>query len=1114
MPRFRAPAAPAAPASPPSPARRRSGAPGAPAPTALALALAAAALVPPGAAALEEARLLRQPDIQGPTIVFVHAGDLWTVSRDGGVASRLTSHEGLEQFPKLSPDGRTVAFTAEYDGNVDAFTMPVAGGEPTRLTWHPDPDRVAEWYPDGSAILLRSHRASANRVDRFFRIAATGGFEEPLPFPTAGYASFSPDGARLAFVTPSYDNRTWKRYRGGNAPEIWIHDLAANRSEKITDWEGADEWPMWHGRTVYYASDRGGRTVNLWAYDLDRRTHAQVTRFTDYDVKWPSLGGDAIVFEQGGSLWVLDLPGGTPRRISVLVPDDAPATRPVWTDVSRWIDGFDLSPSARRAVFAARGEIFTVPAEHGAARNLSNTPGARERHPAWSPDGRWIAFLSDRTGEYEFWVAAADGATPARQVTKLGPGFRFAPRWSPDSKKLAWSDATHTLWWTDVANGKPVRVDKSEHADITDFAWSADSRWIAYARTDANAFRKILLYALDGGRVTPVSEGMHDDFSPAFDPRGRWLYFLSRRRADLPAFAFEYAFPLNEDVGVYAVSLRDTVPSPVAPRSDEEGGGENDAKDGKDGDKGKDGKAGAAPLRIDLEGLGRRVVELPVEWGRYTGLAAFEDKLVFTMIAPPDPEAEDPASAAILLYDLEEREPRTVLDGVLAGHALSRDGSKVLYRAADHWGLADVEADQKVGEHKLELDLRARVEPRLEWRQMFEEAWRLQRDFYYDPGMGGLDWKAVGDRYRPLLDHVAHRHDLNVVLGELCGELSTSHAYVGGGAVPEPERVPVGLLGADWTLDPASGRYRIARLYGERDWNDGEWPPLGQPGLGVREGDWLLAVNGRPLRAPENLYAAFEGTAGRPTTLTIGRAPNDPKPRAVVVEPIEDESDLRYRAFVSEMRERVAAATGGRVAYIHIPNTALRGIEEFYKQYYPQSDRQGLIVDERWNEGGFIPDFFVERLARRTRSYWSTRYGDDFRTPWNAIDGPKAMLINQYAGSGGDALPWYFRQSGLGPLIGMRTWGGLVGISRSLPLVDGGVVTVPDFGFWNPATGAWEVENRGVEPDLEVENPPDALAAGRDPQLEAAIRYCLEQLERNPPKRPARPAYRKQPGLE
>jgi tricorn protease len=1098
-------------------------------PAALGLALAALLRFAAPATALEECRLLRQPDLQGDRIAFVYAGDLWTVARAGGLAQRLTSHEGVELLPKFSPDGKTIAFTGQYDGNTDVFTIPADGGEPTRLTWHPGADQVAEWYPDGKSILFRSTRASAPaRFDRFFRVPAAGGFEELLPLPTGGLATFSADASQIAYVFPSYENRTWKRYHGGREARILLYDFHKNRSDQLSDGRANDEWPMWHGRTIYYSSDRGSRTVNLWAYDLDKKTRRQVTKFDDYDVKWPSIGSDAIVFEKGGYLFVLDLPGEKVQKIQVLVPDDRPATRAEFRSVAKWITDFDLSPSAKRAVFAARGDLFTVPAEKGDVRVLVGSPGSRERDPAWSPDGKWIAYLSDATGEYEVWVAGSDGKTAPRQVTKGADTFRFALLWSPDSKKLAFSDKTHTLWWCDIASGRLTRADKSENDEIHDYVWSSDSKWLSYSKPSDAGFSQLVLYSLDQAKPVVVTDGLTDDSGPAFDPDGKYLYFVSRRTLNPQFGGFEEDFSYGATQKIYALTLRDSLLTPVAPQSDEETGGDakkdagekdkDAAKDGKDAKKAgsrEAAKKDAEPVRIDLAGLGRRVAELPVPAGRYGALAAFKGKLVFGAFEPAGPGAGALPSGSIKVFDLEKRETKTVLSGV-NGFALSKDGGKVLYRSQETFGIVDAAEGKKPGDGKLATDeLMTTVDPRREWLQIFNEAWRLERDFYYDPAMGGLDWKAVGERYRQLLPHVAHRADLDYVLGELQGELSTSHTYVRpSGDIPQAPKVEIGLLGADYELDAKSGRYRFKTLYGTRDWNSTIEAPLGMPGILVKEGDYLLSVDGRPVKAPMNLYAAFEGTTDRQTQITVGATPEDPKPRTCTVKPIGSEATLRYTTWVAANREKVAKATDGKVAYIHVPDTTVPGIQEFTKQYYPQVDKQGIIVDERFNGGGQVPYFYTEKLARKTLVYWSQRDGNDQRTPAAAIDGPKCILINQFAGSGGDAFPYFFRQQGIGPLIGMRTWGGLVGYGHNLPLVDGGGITMPDFGMWDPYKGEWVVENYGVDPDIEVENTPSDVVSGHDAQLERAIQWTLEQLQKNPPKKYVRPKYKVQEGLK
>ncbi len=1076
----------------------------------------------PASAALEDCRLLRQPDISRDRIVFVYGGDLWTVARAGGVAMRLTTHDGVERFPKFSPDGQTIAFSAEYDGNVDAFAVGTEGGEPQRLTWHPASDQIAEWYPDGRSILLRSPRSSAiQRFQRFFRVPREGGFEELLPLPEAGYASFSSDAAQIAFVSPSYDNRTWKRYKGGNAPEIWTYDFKRNTSERITDWEGSDEWPMWYGRTIYYSSDRGGRTVNLWAFDTEKKTHRQVTAFTDYDVKWPSIGGDSIVFEKGGHLQILDLPAEKALQIRVLVPDDRPGTRAEQRNVAPLTTNYDVSPSAKRAVLEARGDLFTIPAEKGDVRNLTHSPGSRERDPAWSPDGKWIAYLSDASGEYEIHVIGSDGTTPDRQVTRGGAAFRFALLWSPDSQKIAFSDKTMTLWWCDVATGKLTKVDQSEDGEIHDYQWSGDSRFVAYSKPQESGFSRIRIYSLDSGESSAVTDPLTDSFNPSFDPEGQNLYFISRRTFDPEFGTFELNMQFSATDRIYVATLRKDAASPIAPQSDEEQGDKDKDDDEAQDDKAEDDKKGSEKeepkaVQVELEGIEWRQSVLPIPAGRYGGLRAFKDKLLYVEVGPQaaSDDSDGPATNGLIhAFDLEKREDRTIIRDIQPGYAVSKGGDKLLYRSRDGFGIVETgeKEAKKAGDGKIATDdLQAIVDPRLEWMQMFNEAWRLERDFYYDPEMGGLDWKAVGDKYRQLVPYVAHRADLNYILGELIAELSTSHAYVGGGDYPQVKQVDVGLLGADYELDAKAGLYRFKTLYRERDWNASTGAPLADPGIDVREGDYLLAVNDVALLAPRNLYAAFEGTAGKQTRIRVARSLEDSAPRTFVVTPVPNESSLRYVAWVSSNREKVAKATGGRVAYIHVPDTAISGMREFTRQYYPQVDKSGIIVDERWNGGGFIPDFFIERLQRTTWVRWSSRDGNGFKTPRSAIDGPKCILVNQYAGSGGDAFPFYFRLQQLGPIIGKRTWGGLVGISHDLPLVDGGSVTMPDFGMWDPRTEEWLVENHGVDPDIEVENPPHEVVAGRDPQLERAIRYVTEQLEAHPPLKPSKPKYKVQ----
>jgi tricorn protease len=1075
-------------------------------------------------AAAEEGRLLRTPDIHGDQVVFVYAGDLWTVNRAGGEAMRLTVHDGLERLPKFSPDGQWIAFTGVYDGNPDVYVMPATGGEPRRLTFHPGNDEVVEWSPDGKEVYFRSRRLSPTyRYNRMFHVPVTGGFPEVFPLPICERITFSPRGTDLvAYTELNREYRTWKRYKGGTAEEIWLYDFKAGKSERITDWEGTDQFPMWHGDVIYFNSDRDREKLNLHAYDTKTKTVTPLTDFSEYDVKWPSLGGDAIVFENGGWLYVVDLPGGTPVKIDVQIHTDAIHARPAVTNVARQIQGSSISPSAKRVVFAARGELFTVPAEKGDVRQLTATPGVFERYPAWSPDGKWVAYFADATGEYELYVKAQDGSGEPRQVTRGGHSFRYQPVWSPDSKQILFADQTWSLFLADVESGKVTLVDKSEVTDIEGYVWSPDSRWVAYAKSDENDYPAVWVYSVKGAKKERVTGSLYPDYSPSFDPEGKYLYFLSDRHFNptFNAYAFEYV--LQDATGIYALALTKDTPQPFPPESDEEepakDDDQKDDKKAKSEKKGKDEKrdaekedAAEVTVEIDFDGLMGRVSEFPMSPGGLVHLTAAKGKLFFLETgAFEDDDDEGPGGRNVLkFFDTEEREVKTALAGI-NNYELTPDGTKVLYAAGPRYGIADAAEDQSMSDGKLDTGgLEAMVDPRAEWAEMFRDAWRLERDFFYDPDMHGLDWDAMYERYQPLIPHVRHRDDLNYVIGELIGELSTSHAYVGGGDYPDVPRVGVGLLGAVYAPDSRSGLYRFASIYRDSDWDGDVIAPLAQPGIEVKEGDYLLEVNGRPVTTAENIYAAFQNTAGKQITILVNDQPGAKGAREYTVEPVGDEYPLAYETWVEGNRRRVYEASDGRLAYIHMPDTAIDGVKRFSRDFYAQSDKSGLILDGRYNSGGFIPDYVIDRLNRVFLGLWSRREGRDFRTPGAIIQGPKVCVTNAWAGSGGDAIPYFFREAKLGPVVGTRTWGGLVGISHGIRLMDGGRVTMPNFGFWIPGKG-WQVENHGVDPDYEVLNLPEKVMAGGDPQLEKAIELALEELKKAPaaPKRPQYPVKR------
>lgn len=1088
---------------------------------------------------MPDARMLRFPDVSREKIVFVYAGDLWTVSKDGGPARKLSSPKGHESFPKFSPDGQSIAFSGNYDGNTDVYIVSAEGGTPERLTHHSDADLVVEWYPDGRHVLYRSRMISPSyRFNRFFKQSIDGGMPETLALPYGELASFSPDGNRIAFQFISREFRTWKRYRGGMASDLWLYDFTNNTSEKFTDFEGTDAVPMWHENTIYFLSDRDERKkLNIWAYDLDTKKTRQVTKFIEYDVKWPSVGPDAIIFENGGKLRLLDLASETSKPVSIQVPADLPEVRTQLKEVSNRIQSFSLSPSGKRALFEARGEVFTVPEKHGSVRNLTSTSGVAERYPAWSPDGKHVTYFSDCSGEYELYIRPGDGKGNEKQITTNGTAFRYRPAWSPDSKKIAFSDKTGSLFIVDIEEGEPKFIDKDEWFEMAFYSWSPDSQWLAYSKNMPNRFSAIMIYDVNEAKIRQITSDYYDDTYPVFDSEGKYLFFCSNR-AFAPVYGdMDYTWIYPNSTEIYAATLRKEVESPIAPRSDEEKveeekeeeekeeekedeeqgneepedkeqaqGDEEQGDQKKDEDKEDKGKKKPEPVKIDFDGFQQRVVKLPIQAGNIGSLHSVKGKLVFSRYLPAGARKPDEPSGTVLYYDLEEREEKTVISGIDRYH-LSADGKKVIYKSKSTYGIIDLKEGKKVGDGKIATNkLKDWINPRQEWQQIFTEAWRIERDYFYDPNMHGLDWEGIKRRYEALLPYVVDRQDLNYVIGEMIAELNASHTYVGGGDLERPEQISVGLLGCDFELDTENDAYRISKIYEGAVWDVEVRSPLRQPGIDVNEGDYLLAVNGQGLDTSKDPWAAFQGLADEVVTLTIGSSPDISDACDIVVKPLSSEFRLRNLAWVEGNRRKVQEATNNRVGYVYVPNTGRNGQNELVRQFTPQWTREALIIDERFNSGGQIPDRFIELLNRPAYNYWARRDHRDWRSPFVAHVGPKVMLINGWAGSGGDAFPYYFRKAGLGPLIGTRTWGGLIGMSGNPQPIDGGFVSAPTFGFWN-TEGNWEVEGYGVDPDYEIENAPHEMVAGRDPQLEKAIEVTLEMLEKEPPPKPQKPAY-------
>ncbi len=1096
--------------------------------TAIALAFG----LPPVPVMAAPQALTRFPTLHGDTIVFEAGGNLWRVPRTGGVAQRLTSNTGFDLIPRFSPDGSEVAFTGNYDGNTDVYVIPAEGGAARRLTFHSDvveeaplrwgPDNmVVTWTPDGKNILMLSRRTTFNSwFGQYFLVPAAGGLPTRLPLPKGGMLAYSPDGHRVAYNRIFRNFRTWKDYYGGLAQDVWIDDLDSHEVERVTHWKGTDTFPMWFHDTLYFASDRGpaGR-LNLWAYDLASKQFQQITHFTDYDVDWPSLGDSGIVFQCGGKLWVVDLPSEQLHQVPVRVPSDGVRTRLRWVDASEQIRAFDVAPNGKRALFGARGEVFTVPAEHGNTRDLTGTSGAREQYPAWSPDGRWVAYVTDRTGEAQIAVRAADGSGEETILTSRTAGYLYGPVWSPDSAELAFSDSDHVLWYLTVKDRKVVRVDQDRREEIHAISWSPDALWLAYSKAgsqdmgsddDASTYMgRIFLYSLGTGTATQVSTGMTDDSEPVFDPGGRYLYFLSTRHPNPVWSQTEFNVATLKMTGVYAATLAADAPSPFAPRSDE---GMATAHEGDDSRTGA-WKAGAsAPITVDLDGLMGRVVALPVPAGNLRELMAAGDRVYY--LSRPTASMAGPLGGeepALHVFDMAKRKEGLLASPVDA-YALSADGSAVLEEHETEYTLAPATVAEEgsgaeVDTHTLDLSgMKAQMDPPAEWREIFEQAWRLERDLFFNPKMNGVDWPAVRTRYAKLLPQAACREDLNYLIGEMLGELHNSHTYVGGGDEPRPEAVPTGLLGVDFALAPTSGRYFFKAIYPGDNSREDLRSPLTEPGIAVKEGSFLLAVDHHELKAPTNPYSLFLNTVGRTVTLTVADDAAGTNRRDVVVRPIRQELDLRLAAWIAHNRDEVTKASGGKVGYLYLSDMEDQGMNQFIRQFYPQTDKQGLVVDVRYNGGGEIDQIILERLRRVLVGMATDREGVPFTIPQQVLHGHMACLANHYSASDGDIFPYYFKKYGLGPVIGERTWGGVRGIRGYWPLEDGGYITIPEDALYG-LDSQWVIENHGVEPDIEVDDLPGDLMAGRDAQLEAAVKVIMDKLAAEPMKLPAPPPW-------
>jgi tricorn protease len=1050
--------------------------------------LACLLFVAQGAMAIEDARMIRYPHINGDQIVFVYAGDLWTVPATGGDARRLTSHKGLELFPKISPDGQWIAFSAEYSGTRQVWVMPAQGGTPRQLTYYNDvgpmPQRggfdnvVLDWTSDSRKVLFRSNRTEyGDRMSKYYLVSIEGGLPEELPIPYGGFGVLSPDDNKMAFTWPDREFRTWKRYKGGRASNIWVYDLENDHSEQITDWLGTDHIPVWHGNKIYFASDRD-LWLNIHSYNTETREVKQLTFHDEFDVMWPAGSNGQLVYESGGYLYRLDLATNAVNRVVVNIHFDNANTLPYFKNVKDNIHSVAVSPTGSRVLFDARGDIFSVPAGDGTTFNLTNTQGVRAVYPSWSPDGKWIAYYDDSTGEYEVYLLEnRDGAQP-QQVTHNSQGWKYPAEWSPDSRYMVFFDRSMRLQLLDVQSGAVTVVDNPTLEEIRHYDFSPDSRWITYIKSGPNAQGAIWVYNIENGQRMQLTDHTFSDSGPVFSQCGKYIFFTSNRDFNLTFSAFEFNYLYTRATRIYALALTQDAPRLFEPKETLETKGQENNN--------SSNNSNEVRVRVEPEGANQRIMDFPLPSGSYWGLQAVKDGLVYFN------------DDGMHRYHYKEQRNETIMPGIRFGR-VTADGNKFLYQHRGEYGVANLAPNQKAGDGQLNLaDMSMKIEPLKEWEQIFNDGWRIFRDFFYVGNLHNVDWDGFRERYAAMLPHLNHRFDLDYMFGEMIAETNTGHAYVDYGDWDRPERIQGGLLGAQLRADHQNNRYIISKIYPGENWNPARRSPLTMQGIDIREGEYLISINGHDVTTADNPYMFLENRVDKATQITVNSRPTAQGARTYTIHPIANESELKYLDWVETRRKMVEELSGGRIGYIHVPNTAHDGNRELNRGMYAYHHMDALIIDERFNGGGFIPDRLTELLTRETYALWHVEGLEPMRTPRVAHDGPKAMLINQYSSSGGDAFPYFFRKNNLGTIIGTRTWGGLVGMTGNARLSDGGYIGVPRFGIYNQ-DGEWIIEGIGVYPDIEVVDAPHLVARGQDPSLEKAIEVLLKELEENPP---------------
>ena len=1076
-------------------------------------------------AASATTHLLHSPALNRTQIVFSYADDLWTVNRQGGAATRLTNGAGIETLPVFSPDGETLAFTGEYDGNVDVYTMPAAGGVPKRITYHPGPDYAAGWTPDGKRILFRSNRQSFSRYTQLFSVSKDGGLAEALPLPMAFSGTYAPDGRRVVYapLDGGQFGRTperwvaWKRYRGGDASYLWIANLADLSTEKIPRTDSNDINPMWIGDKIYFLSDRNG-PMTLFRYDPSTKSVTELIKNPGPDIRYASAGPGAIVYEQFGQIEIYDLANGKTRPVLIEIAADLTEVRPRVQGVEKEIRQGRISPTGVRAVFEAHGEILTVPVEKGDIRNLTRTPSVMERTPSWSPDGQSIAYFSDESGEYALHVKPQSGDGEGKKIPLAGKSaFYFAPHWSPDSKHIAFNDNQLNLWRAEIASGQVTKIDTDHFYPYgemeRDIAWSPDSKWLAYAKYLPNRLHVVNLYSLDTGQSTQVTDGLSDARYPAFDRESQYLFFTASTNYGPGAHPLDMTSDEHQVTrSVYALVLPSDAPSPVTPESDEE-------KPVVPKPEAKSGDTPPKPVRVDFAGLPQRIVALPIPARNYVSLAAGHAGMIYLLEEVSESlRNRNQGANTLSKFDLKTRKIERLAEAV-ESFDLSSNGEKMLLQlrrggegpeaqnggAPPQWVIAPAGVPLKAGEGILKLaGMEVKVDPLAEWKQMYRDVWRIERSYFYDPNLHGLDAAESEKKYQPYLETLASRDDLNYIFQEMLGNITSSHLRGGGGTVPRGKPVPGGLLGADFEI--TNGHYHFKRIYTGESWNPRLRAPLSGPGISIKDGEYLFEVNGHPLSPADDVSAWLEATAGKRVSLRVGPDPSGANAREIVVEPVASEQALRNLAWIEDNRRKVDALSGGKLAYVYMPDTGEAGLTSFNRYFFAQVDKQGVILDERFNGGGQVADYVINVLNRPLLSYNAFRYGAVQRSPAGSILGPKVMIVNEVAGSGGDMMPWMFRYTKTGTLVGKRTWGGLIGVLGFPDLMDGGTITAPNVRIFSQA-GDWIAENTGVAPDVEVELDPKSVASGHDPQLERAVAIALDQLKKDPPPEPHLPPY-------